>query len=350
MTLTQGAQPSVHLALLFFAIYVLVAVGIGIQASREESEEDFMIAERRVRGLLIIGTMTAGMFDGAVLSIYIAYVYQFGFSAMWFFIGLSFGFLFFRSVAQRIKARADAVRAYSMPEYFYRVFGRRCGIMFSIFLVTQFFGYLTVNFIISGKVLHNIFPALPYSTAVTVGAAIILTYLILAGFKAVVRTDLYQLAIMIVMVVTVGAYLYKGTAIKSDDLDLMRMGAGNALGFFVLSAFGILVAPDLWQRVFAARDVKTVRYGFAYAASILPVLAVIITVVGLATKRYFPNLKSEDALVAGFSHLLPYGFREFGLVLLYAVALSSSDTVTFVVSSIFTRDFQNYTPGTLKTP
>ena len=67
------------------------------------------------------------------------------------------------------------------------------------------------------------------------------------------------------------------------------MGAGNAIGFFILSAFGILVAPDLWQRVFAARDAKTVRYGFAYAACLLPVFAVIITVVGLATKQYFPR-------------------------------------------------------------
>ena len=38
-----------------------------------------------------------------------------------------------------------------------------------------------------------------------------------------------------------------------------------------------------------------------------------------------------------------FGLKEFGLVLLYAVSLSSSDTVTFVVSSILTRDFKNYT-------
>jgi len=41
--------------------------------------------------------------------------------------------------------------------------------------------------------------------------------------------------------------------------------------------------------------------------------------------------------------LLPFGFMEFMLVLLYAVALSSSDTATFVLSSIITRDLKNYT-------
>ncbi|OGG91058.1 hypothetical protein A3H16_01960 [Candidatus Kaiserbacteria bacterium RIFCSPLOWO2_12_FULL_53_8] len=32
------------------------------------------------------------------------------------------------------------------------------------------------------------------------------------------------------------------------------------------------------------------------------------------------------------------------MVLLYAVSLSSSDTIAFVISSIFTRDLQNYVP------
>jgi len=71
-------------------------------------------------------------------------------------------------------------------------------------------------------------------------------------------------------------------------------------------------------------------------------LGVVISIVGLATKQFFPSIAPEDALVTGFSHLLPFGFKEFGMVLLYAVALSSSDTATFVISSIFTRDLKNY--------
>src|SRR3989344_2826649 len=44
------------------------------------------------------------------------------------------------------------------------------------------------------------------------------------------------------------------------------------------------------------------------------------------------------------STLLPFGFKQLGMVLLYAVSLSSSDTIAFVISSIFTRDLQNYVP------
>jgi SSS family solute:Na+ symporter len=332
---------STGLSALFFFVYVFIAIIIGIYASKKETEEDFMIANRRVHGVLMISTITAGMFDGAVLSIYIAYVYQYGFSAIWFFLGMSFGFLLFRYFSKRIKEKADELNVYSMPEFFFKVLGKKSGIMFSIFLIIQFFGYLIVNFILSGKVFAAIFP-ISYSISVIVGGVIILSYLLLAGFKAVVRTDFFQLIIMIIMTLTVSIFLLGRAKLHGITYGYGTMGLADIVGFFVLSGFGILVAPDLWQRVFAAKDIKTLKSGFMFGAILLPILALIITVVGLSTKYRYPNINPEDALITGFAMLLPFVLREFGTVLLYAVALSSSDTVTFVVSSIFTRDLKNY--------
>ena len=156
------------LSITFFLLYVLVVLIIGIISSRKESEEDFMIAERKVEGIQVAATMSAGFFDGAILSIYIAYIYLYGFSAIWLFVGISLGFLLVRKYAQRIKQKADKLKVYSMSEYFYRILGKRNGLMFSFFLVLQFFLLLVVNLIISGKVLSAIFP-IPYFIAVIIG-------------------------------------------------------------------------------------------------------------------------------------------------------------------------------------
>ncbi len=301
-----------------------------------------MMADRKIAGFQVAATMSAGFFDGSTLAIYLAYVYQYGFSAIWLFIGLALGFLLLRKYAWRIRQKADKIKAYSMPEYFFRVFGKRNGLMFSFLLVIQFFLFLIVNLVISAKVLSAIFP-IPYFVSVTIGGIIVLTYLLLAGFKAVVRTDFFQLIIMFVMSLSVGIFLFGKTHIPSSEFNLGTLGFGNIMGFLILAGFGVMVAPDLWQRIFATKDEKNLRKGLAYAVIILPILAILISVVGLATKQFFPSIVPEDALVTGFSHLLPFGLKEFGMVLLYAVALSSSDTLTFVVSSIFTRDLKNYT-------
>jgi SSS family solute:Na+ symporter len=342
--MTSAPPISVPLGVLFFLAYVAVSIAIGVFASRKETEEEFMIAGRRVRGLLLMATMAAGWFDGVTLSVYLAYIYSYGLSALSLFIGISLGFLLFRHYADRIKSLADKFHVYSMPEYFYRLLGRRNGIMFSIFLTTQFFGYLTINFILSGKVLAQVFPFLGHGPAVVVGGIIILIYLLLAGFKAVVRTDLYQLGIMILMTVLVGLSLTTKTHFQSGDVELGlgAIGLGNALGFIVLAGFGVLVAPDIWQRMIAAQDKASLRSGFAYSAAVLMVLALVIAVAGVVTRRSLPGIPPEDVLVRAFTDLLPYGVRELGLVLLYAVSLSSSDTVTFVVSSIISRDLKNY--------
>jgi len=300
-----------------------------------------MIAERKVQGVQVAATMSAGFFDGSVLAIYLAYIYQYGFSAIWLFVGLALGFLLLKKYAGKIKQKADDLKVYSMPEYFFRILGKKNGLMFSFFLVLQFFLLLIVNLIISGKVLAAIFP-IPYFLAVVIGGLIVLTYLLLAGFKAVIRTDFFQLIIMFIMTLTVGIFLLGKTHIPIYEFNLGTLGAGNIIGFLILASFGIMVAPDLWQRIFATKDERNLKRGLNYSVIILLVLGVVISVVGLATKQFFPNIVPEDALVTGFSHLLPFGLKELGMVLLFAVALSSSDTVTFVVSSIFTRDLKNY--------
>ena len=329
------------LSITFFFCFIAIVVLIGIVSSRKETEDDFMIAERNVEGAQVAATMSAAFFDGAFLAIYIAYVYQYGFSAIWLFVGLAMGLLLLKKYAVKIKQKADELKVYSMPEYFFRILGKKNGLMFSFFLVLQFFLLLIVNLVISGKVLSAIFP-IPYFLSVVIGGMIILTYLLLAGFKAVVRTDFFQVIIALIMVLSVGIFLFGKTHIPTSEFNLGTLGLGNIIGFLILAGFGIMVAPDLWQRVFATKDERNLRRGLNYSVFIILLFAVVVSVVGLATKQFFPNILPEDALVTGFSNLLPFGLKEFGMVLLYAVALSSSDTVTFVVSSIFTRDIKNY--------
>ncbi len=331
------------LSIIFFLLYIAIVVIIGVVSSRKETEDDFMIANRKVSGVQVAATMSAGFFDGAVLSIYLAYIYQYGMSAAWMFVGLAIGFILLRKrYALIIKRKADEAQAYTMPEYFFKIFGKRNGLMFSFLLVFQYFLLMIVNFIIAGKVLSLIFP-LPYYISVIIGGVVILSYLLLAGFKAVIKTDFFQLVIMFIMSLVVAIFLFGKTAIPVTEFNPIALGFGNLIGFLLLGSIGILVAPDLWQRIFATKDEVNLKRGLGYSAIILPLLAIIISIVGLATKQFFPNILPEDALITGFSKLLPLGLKEFGMVLLYAVALSSSDTITFMISSIFTRDLKNYT-------
>lgn len=330
------------LVVLFFLIYLVVVVAIGVIQSRREGEEGFMMADRQVHGAQLVATLSAGFFDGATLAIYTAYVYQYGFSAIWFFFGTIAGFLLLLKYATRIKARADTLGVYSMSEYFYRVFDQKNGLLFSAFLLIEYFGLLVVNLIIAGKIFSAIF-SIPYPVGVIVGGIVILTYLLLAGFKAVVKTDFFQLIIMFLMTFMVAGILLGKSTLGLADLNILHIGGGDAIAFLIIGMLIIFSDPAVWQRIFAARDAQTLRRSLGGASLVLFILAIVVSVVGLVTKQFFPMIAPENALITGFTTLLPMGLKELGLVLLYAVSLSSSDTVTFVISSIITRDLKNYT-------
>lgn len=61
------------------------------------------------------------------------------------------------------------------------------------------------------------------------------------------------------MSVMVGIFLMTKTHIPITQLDLGTMGISNTVGFLVILGFGIMVAPDLWQRIFATKDEKNLR-------------------------------------------------------------------------------------------
>lgn len=133
-----------NLSLVYFFIYLAIVVAIGLWSSRKETEEGFMIADRNVHGFQVAATMSAGFLDGFTLATYMAFLYQYGFSATWGFVGFALGFMLLRKYAGKIKQKADELRVYSMPEYFYRLLGKRNGLMFSCFLIIQFFLLLVV--------------------------------------------------------------------------------------------------------------------------------------------------------------------------------------------------------------
>lgn len=331
-----------ELSAIFFILYVLIVVAIGVFSSRKETEEDFMIADRKVKGFQLAATFSASFFDGATLSIYTAYVFLFGLSSVSLFVGAALGFLLLRKYAPKIKEKSNELGVYSMPEYFFRVLGKRNGLMFSLFTLVVLLALLVVNLIISGKILSEIF-SIPYWISVLIGGGIILSYLLLAGFKAVVKTDFFQMTIMLLISLSVGIFLFGKISFNTVDFGFSSVGLGNSIGFLILTVFGIFVSPDAWQRIFASSDQKNLKKGLGFAGLTLLILGVSISVLGLAVKHVFPDIRPEDALVTGFLNLMPFGLKELGVVLLYAVALSSSDTVVFVISSIITRDLKNYT-------
>lgn len=321
------------------AAYLLICLLIGILSFKKNSEDSFLIANRRVKSISLAATLCAGFVGGGVLVTFTALSFEYGISAIWMFVGVSFGLFAFPSLmGNKLKSLSDREEFHTLSDYFYYKFGKRTGFITAVLVFIMFFALLLVQFIAGGK-LFSIISGWPYTYSVLIMGAIIFLYLSLGGFSSVVKTDLFQFLIMITLIfVLIFSF---NTTIKLDptQYNLFSVGPGQIIGFVLIGLFGLLISADIWQRAYASASKRTLKRGFYFAGFILLVFGLAIGIVGIVAKNNFPNIDPQEALYFGFSNLLPSWILGLALIFIFASIMSSADTFAFVTAMNISKDF-----------
>ncbi len=325
-----------NLDIIFLVIYFLIVLGIGIWASKKEDKEGFLIADRKVSAINLNATISASLAGGGVLAAYIALVYSYGLSAIWIFVGVSLGIIIFIPFAKKLKIEGDKEKHYTMLDFLYPKFGKKNNLIAASLLFLMFLALILVELILGGKI-FSVITNLPYWLAVLTCSATILLYLLLGGFKSVVKTDIFQYLLLFLFAI-ISWFLFTKSSIDISQLNLFSIGIAQIIGFVIMGIFIIFVSADIWQRAYSAKNVKTVKKGFIYASISYFIIGILVTMLGLVVKINFPNINPNDAMIYSFSQLLPAGLLGIGLVALLSAVMSSADTGLFVTSLFFSRD------------
>jgi SSS family solute:Na+ symporter len=161
----------------------------------------------------------------------------------------------------------------------------------------------------------------------------------MGGFKAVVYTDVIQYLGMIALMVLMVFVLTKGISITSLDWNLFSAGPAVIIGFLIIGLLIPFASPDLWQRVYSAKDKKTVKKSIFYSVLIYFFVCLMLAIIALAVKTLLPQLDPDTALIYGFGQLLSPGLAGLAIVLLFAAIMSSIDTYAFTTSSAVIQGF-----------
>ncbi len=323
--------------LLAILAYFLSVLTIGFVCSRKQTGEGFLIAERKLSCWNLIATICASFLGGGVLIAFTAYVYQFGLSAIWFFTGISAGLLIFLFFYKKLKSLADEKNFYTLSDYFYLRYGKRVGLLSAIIIFIWAFCLILMQLIAGGRVLATI-SGFSYQTSVVIMGMVVFIYLVLGGFRAVVKTDIFQYLIVLLLGFVIILPLKRDLQLLPEQLCLMRMGLSQSIAFLFIGAFNVVVSADLWQRIYAAKNPRHAKIGIIGSAVLIIIIGLILSVIGLAAKNNFPDIVPDEALVYGISRLLPSGLLGLGLVVLFAVIMSTLDTMLFIVSMNISQD------------
>ncbi len=189
--------------LIAFAVYLIMMVVIGaVYMKGTKNAEDYFLGGRGLGGWVAALSAQASDMSGWLLMGLPGSIYALGTGQAWIAIGLFIGtVLNWVFVSGRLrKYTIVANNSLTLPAYFENRFHdkKKILLMVSSIVIIIFFLVYTASALAAGGKLFNSVFGVDYHIALAIGAAVILAYTFMGGFKAVCSTDFVQGTLMLV--------------------------------------------------------------------------------------------------------------------------------------------------------
>ncbi len=335
------------LVLLYFA----ACVGIGIAASRRArgSGDEYWVAGRRVgtwvNAMAIMATLASG---GSIIGV-MGLAYSQGIPAtLALFAGAVVGFplasfLVARELRNFGRYTITDFLAYRYPSAVVRT-------LVPILIVVAFTIYIVAQLKAAGITAETLL-GIPFETSLTLATLVFVIYVSFGGMVAVTWTDVFQGALMLVVVLGTGLWflwevgtplelMRRATAVAPELGRVEHRPVASYLGYFAIWATAIPVIPHIVMRVFTARDSHGARLSLnvamlAYSALILAAVFLIVPV----GKLDFPDLADADQMFLKVMQArFPPFVRGMAVAAVLAAVMSTTDALLLACSSAVSHD------------
>jgi SSS family solute:Na+ symporter len=330
------------LVVLYAAFVVVLARGRAPVAG-----SDYLLAGRRLTLPAFVATLVTTWYGG-ILGVG-EYAWRFGIST-WVVFGLPYyaaALLFAFWLAPRLR-RSGAM---SIPDLLAEAYGRPARLTgaAAIYTLTLPVAYL----LMLSTLLVQLTGCSPL-IAVVIGGGFSALYVGLAGFRAVVRTDLLQFGLMYAgFLILLPAALAEigGAAVLWTSLPADHRSWDGGLGWqtvlvWYFIALQTMVEPTFYQRVFAARTPEVARTGVVLSVGLWAVFDFASIGCGLAARALLPTLDDPLAAYPALAELvLPPWLAAFFTLALFATVMSTLDSYLFLSAATVGHDLAARTPS-----
>lgn len=258
-------------------------------------------------------------------------------------------------VGKYLAAPLNEMDLLTLPEFFYRRYGKRTELLVSLITLVCFTVLIAGNLSAVAWIL-SVVTGLSYLQALAIGATVILIYTMAGGLYSAIWTDFFQIHVALIGFIGAAVYLVfhygaapLDTAMAAGKLDLAgltQISAGalpNWAGFISL-ALGNAMALDFMERVFSAKSGKTASRACYYAAGLTIVVGACATLMGLYSVDLVPKVDdSRMVLPLLSSGLLPYWIGVMVFIGVLGASMSTANGAMLVMSVVTARNlFERY--------
>ncbi len=326
----------------FVAVYFLFVLLLGLYSwFKIKTPSDYYVAGKKARLVSVSGSLLATILGGSAILGTIELSQGVGWAALWFLFCAAFGLFMLAPLAKYVSRYGK----FTLSGLLGHFFGERARIISSLVIPLAWLGIVGAQIIAAAKILAGL-EIISYSAAAVFAGAVFILYTLFGGQVSILKTDTLQSVLIIAGLVTLVIFA-SGTPVATS-LPELNAGAlfndsfsGIDLVILLLTySVTFVVGPDIYSRVFCARDEKTATRSILVVAVILVPVSFGLTYLGI----YSAHTGSSE-IMSFARHLLPGWFYGLFIAALLSAVMSSADTTlltsSLILSELFYSDMEN---------
>ncbi|MBN3522110.1 sodium:solute symporter family protein [Algoriphagus lutimaris] len=342
-----------------FLAYMLAMLGVGFfYMKKNTDQEDYYVGGRNIGswhiGLSVVATDVGGGFSIGLGGLGFAM----GISGSWMlFTGLLGAWLAAVLLIPRVKSDPAFSNFFTFPQIIGHLYNSNAARVAAIICFLGYLGFTSSQLLAGAKLASGTFEALDLHYALLIMGGIAVVYTVMGGLKAVIYTDTIQWIILMLGLMFIGVpmayHFVGGWEGISSTLPASFFSFSN-LSWQDLANWGITIVPiwfvgmTLYQRIFAARDVRSAKKAWFIAGLFeWPIMAFLGVSLGLLSRvaveqgvleGFGLGMDPEMGLPVLLSQILPAGILGLMMSAYFSAVLSTADSCLMAASGNLTTD------------
>lgn len=314
--------------------------------------DDYNMASRTVTVFPLILTFVSTGVGGATLLGYMENGYTLGMGQQWIHITMMFAViilaLFF---LKRVRLLGEKYNMVTIGDYTALRYGESARIPTVISFLFAYCAMTGMQFVAIASIL-NLTIGLNMTAGIFIGWILLTIKTYFGGLKAVIWQDVVQgtmLTIGIIVLFFVVIFYSGGwsdiqanasSQNQNEMLNFLNITPNEILIYLLTLAFYQFIRQDVWQRIWAAKDLKTARNGYFTSMVIAVLLGAITVFIGVYSKFGLELDIKETPLVYYnvIQEVFPFPLVAIMIMVLLAAVISSADSFFIAGASSIAND------------
>lgn len=335
---------SSNVGLLVLVAYTAVFIAVGfVVARRVKHADDFLVAGRRLGPGLIASTFLAANIGAGSTVGATGLGYVHGWTAWWWVGCAGVGSIILaQTVGPKIWTLAAEKGWRTVGDFLDDRFGPSVRGLIAALLWAGTLMILAGQLIAISKILAVV-ANVPTWAGCAIGGAIVSTYFIAGGLYSSAWVNMIQMTVKLTgfaLAVPFGIAAIGGwSGLQAAARETTPFTPREIVGYIAILVPSFIISPGLIQKLYGAKDARTVRTGVSWNAAGLLVYAFAPAILGMVAHARFPAMADhEAALPTVMTSLMPTWLGLLTLAAIFSAELSASDAALFMLASSLSVD------------